>query len=367
MLAGCSLQPKAKQNVAKLVPSICASQADNPNGEFHLTGVYLTQGERATLFVHTPKAQRLAVAQLSSENPSAKILLQLDLANSGAYDLEAVGGALDVVGFVDVGSLESKQSAQHATKKSTNEKDVTPAKATDSKANETKKSDAKAEKEASAVQEKRPEKKKLESNQRDAPPAAASKKEAQNEAKKKPEPVKDSQAKSSKTEDFIPSKTFTGAKSGMVFKKGAKGLGYYKDTYVPPPPCAANSLKRKAEAPAAGAPAAKKQSLPGGLKYEVLKAAPSANAAKASRGRQVQVRYDGRLASNGRRFDKGVIKFKLGAGEVIKGWDLGVDGMRVGEKRRLLIPASLGYGSRGAPPDIPPNAALAFEVELVKV
>jgi len=165
--------------------------------------------------------------------------------------------------------------------------------------------------------------------------------------------------------DFIPANTFGGKKPGMVFKKGAKGVGYYKDTYVPPP---ATSTKRKADGTPAGGPEPKKGvvSGPGGLKYEVMKTAPQ-SAAKANRGRQVQVRYEGRLASNGRRFDKGMIKFRLGGGEVIKGWDVGVDGMRVGEKRRLLIPASLGYGARGAPPDIPPNAALTFDVELVKV
>lgn len=87
----------------------------------------------------------------------------------------------------------------------------------------------------------------------------------------------------------------------------------------------------------------------------------------ATSGRRVNVRYVGCLASNGRQFDKGQIRFRLGQGEVIKGWDMGVAGMRVREARRLLIPAHLGYGSRGAPPAIPGNAALAFEVELLDV
>lgn len=59
--------------------------------------------------------------------------------------------------------------------------------------------------------------------------------------------------------------------------------------------------------------------------------------------------------------------FKLGAGEVIKGWDIGVAGMAVGGERRLTIPASLGYGSKGAPPDIPPNSKLTFDVKLLGV
>jgi len=80
----------------------------------------------------------------------------------------------------------------------------------------------------------------------------------------------------------------------------------------------------------------------------------------------VKVRYDGRLAKNGKRFDKGVINFKLGKGEVIQGWDEGVKGMLRGEQRRLLIPSKMAYGPRGAPPDIPPNADLTFDVELLQ-
>lgn len=106
-----------------------------------------------------------------------------------------------------------------------------------------------------------------------------------------------------------------------------------------------------------------KKRLPSGLQYEVLK--PGKSKLIANLGKTVHVQYDGRLAKSGKRFDKGKIKFKLGCGEVIKGWDQGVKGMVVGEKRRLLIPAHLGYGRAGAPGAIPPNADLVFEVELL--
>lgn len=78
------------------------------------------------------------------------------------------------------------------------------------------------------------------------------------------------------------------------------------------------------------------------------------------------MRYAGRLQKGGKQFDAGTIAFALGRGEVIAGWDVGVEGMLLGEKRRLTIPAAAGYGARGAPPDIPPNAGLVFDVELLR-
>ena len=152
-----------------------------------------------------------------------------------------------------------------------------------------------------------------------------------------------------------------GLRVEVPVQHGNKGLGYYKDTYTGP-----QGVKRRADTQeAASAPPTKKlETLRGGLKCEVVK---SGNGPKAIRGKIVQVRYEGRLAKNGKRFDKGTIRFKLGAGEVIQGWDIGVADMLVGEKRKLLIPPAMGYGSQGAPPDIPPNASLTFEVELLRV
>jgi len=85
------------------------------------------------------------------------------------------------------------------------------------------------------------------------------------------------------------------------------------------------------------------------------------------KGKMMGMYYAGRLQSNNKQFDAcqsgKPFKFRLGAGEVIKGWDTGIMGMKVGGKRKLTIPANLAYGSRGAPPDIPPNATLVFDIE----
>jgi FK506-binding nuclear protein len=92
-------------------------------------------------------------------------------------------------------------------------------------------------------------------------------------------------------------------------------------------------------------------------------------AAKA--GDRVGMRYIGKLQSNNKVFDsnkKGKpFSFKLGAGEVIKGWDIGVAGLSVGGERRITIPASLAYGSKGAGKDIPPNSTLVFDVKLIEL
>ena len=107
---------------------------------------------------------------------------------------------------------------------------------------------------------------------------------------------------------------------------------------------------------------------PSGLKYEDVKEG-TGDAAKA--GNTVSVHYTGWL-TNGTKFDSSKdrgqpFEFPLGGGRVIKGWDEGVQGMKVGGVRKLTIPAELGYGARGAGGVIPPNATLVFEVELLKV
>ena len=105
-----------------------------------------------------------------------------------------------------------------------------------------------------------------------------------------------------------------------------------------------------------------------GLKYVDQKVG---DGKEAKKGDTVVVHYTGWL-KNGKKFDSSLdrkepFSFKLGAGQVIKGWDEGVAGMRVGGKRTLIIPPDLGYGKRGAGNVIPPDSELTFEVELLDV
>lgn len=88
--------------------------------------------------------------------------------------------------------------------------------------------------------------------------------------------------------------------------------------------------------------------------------------AVAVRGKSVVVRYAGWLP-NGKRFDEGEITVTLGTNKVIRAWEDGILGMRVGGRRRLVTPPNLAYGSRGAGDDIPPNAVLVFEMQVMSI
>lgn len=108
--------------------------------------------------------------------------------------------------------------------------------------------------------------------------------------------------------------------------------------------------------------------MPNGIKYVDLVVG---GGAEAREGNDVRVHYTGTFP-DGREFDSSrnggqPYPFRLGAGQVIRGWDEGIKGMKVGGRRKLTIPPSLAYGERGYPPVIPPNATLLFDVELVDV
>ena len=105
-----------------------------------------------------------------------------------------------------------------------------------------------------------------------------------------------------------------------------------------------------------------------GLEYEDLQ---EGTGESPRQGQRVSVHYTGWL-TNGKKFDSSLDRgqpfaFTLGRGQVIAGWDEGVAGMKVGGKRKLTIPASLGYGPSGVPGAIPPGATLVFDVELLGV
>lgn len=106
------------------------------------------------------------------------------------------------------------------------------------------------------------------------------------------------------------------------------------------------------------------------LEIDITKRVPISKCQKAISGDTVAVHYTGKLLSNGKVFDSSYtrgqpIEFVLGSGRVIKGWDEGILGMCVGEKRTLRIPSSMAYGARGIPGVIPENSALVFDTELV--
>ncbi|CAD7084269.1 unnamed protein product [Hermetia illucens] len=107
------------------------------------------------------------------------------------------------------------------------------------------------------------------------------------------------------------------------------------------------------------------KTLQGGVKIEDIQVG---GGQEARPGKKVQVYYEGRLKSNNKVFDSSKqgagFKFILGRGEVIKGWDIGVAGMKIGGKRRITCPPNMAYGARGSPPVIPPNSTLVFDVEL---
>lgn len=136
----------------------------------------------------------------------------------------------------------------------------------------------------------------------------------------------------------------------------------------PAPPTPAAAVAPAPATPAPTAPVLKEVTTSSGLRYTDLLVG---NGPLAEDGMAVAVHYTGWL-TDGTKFDSSLDRgqpftFQLGASQVIRGWDEGVKGMRVGGKRKLVIPPELGYGERGAGGVIPPDATLVFEVEFMGV
>jgi len=176
--------------------------------------------------------------------------------------------------------------------------------------------------------------------------------------------------------------------AGLALLAGCSTPEPENTTNNTPPPAPQANANPPAEAPPASAPAgkpaesggppakpekidpAKYKTLEGSLKYAILK---PGTGAEAKDGQTALMQYTGWL-TNGKKFDSsydhGGQPFPVTVGpggQVIEGWKKGIPGMKVGEKRQLVIPGDLAYGPGGMPPDIPPNATLIFDVELLGV
>lgn len=162
------------------------------------------------------------------------------------------------------------------------------------------------------------------------------------------------------------------SKSPAAKKDLGQANGVVKTSETPKKKGAAAEQAQKTpvqqEKKAAQTPKSAKKTIGGGVMIEDL--IPGSGPV-AKKGRPVSVYYIGRLKQNNKQFDQTTggpgFKFRLGGKEVIKGWDVGVEGMKVGGKRRITCPPHMAYGARGSPPVIPPNSVLVFDVTLKNV
>jgi len=196
-----------------------------------------------------------------------------------------------------------------------------------------------------------------------SPPAKKTKTET-TQSPKQQTPKKQEQTTPKKQEQATPKKQQNTPKKEQTTPKKQEQTTPKKQEQSPKNQQAATPKQQTT--PQKGKPAATpspSRMMKGGLKVDIL--TPSSNPATASKGKKITVKYVGRLAKNKKVFDQGKFSFPLGTGKVIRGWDLGLEGMPVGETRKLVIPPKLAYGST-AMDGIPANSTLEFEVTLLK-
>merc|ERR1719192_328997 len=212
-----------------------------------------------------------------------------------------------------------------------------------------------------------------EEEEKEKPKAASSVKEAKEAPGAEPKQIKKKDGKAKEGAAATPkakSKACDAAtKTPVADSKTAKAGAKTPKAAEPKTPKAEDKTtktpKDKAAKYAATPGKTPKRTVKGGVQVEDLK---EGSGPEVKAGNLVGMHYEGKLSSNNKQFDacqapSKPLKFKVGTGQVIKGWDVGLMGMKVGGKRKLTIPAAMAYGKEGNPPDIPPNSTLVFEVE----
>lgn len=300
------------------------------------------------------------IAVLDTENcPNVALDLKLD-SEEAVFSLKAIGGASKKSGEALVTIIANKQSfggedSEDSEVPKLVEVSKVPELVEKSKAPESKKRSAE---ESALISEKTLKKaKKEESDLAARKKMVEQKREADIAAKKAEREEAEKEKVAEKEEAF--KKAALEKKKAELEKKKAEMASEKKKAELEKKKAAELEKAKENKFPV-------RRTLQGGLKVEIHKQG-NIKGPQSKRGRTIKMKYCGRLASNGKQFDKGNIDFKLGVGQVIQGWDVGCADMFIGEKRKLLIPAAMGYGARGAPPQIPKNAALVFDVELLGI
>ncbi|XP_030369511.1 39 kDa FK506-binding nuclear protein [Scaptodrosophila lebanonensis] len=321
---------------------------------FHISGVALDKGDSAKLYI-TADTGKYLVATLSKDIP--QVQLDLNFSKGDKIVFQNVGkGTMSVLGYLhdmdddDDDSLDEEEYASLAEKLGKKKGAIA-----DDDDDEEDDDDVDDSQLLNALNESFVDDEDDESGDEEDDELVEEEEESDESGDDLPEPPK---AKHAKVE---PAKKPTKEQNGVAKKEieKPKAKKEKKDATEGKPK--KEQLKEKIVTKQAEG----ERTIAGGVKIEDLHVG---SGPEAKAGKRASVYYIGRLKSNNKTFDsmqKGNgFKFSIGKGEVIKGWDVGVVGMKVGGKRRITCPPHMAYGSRGQPPVIPPNSTLVFDVEL---